>query len=193
MGGTALAVVLGGAAFLLARERPGPAQIRTIVREATAPLEEMVAQLSRSLELSGGIWEDTPRAPSGLGQLLEQLAGAARNLQGADAAAVVVDRDAGEPLVATSGFAPGTRYDPALLRPAGARAVVVSYRHDEASSPNGEPIRAGLSVPLAAGGVLSVFWRDPARDPGETDLERLEGLAARAAPALERALAAAER
>ncbi len=195
VGGTALAVVLGGAALLLARERPSPAQIRVLMREANAPLEAMVAELSRSLDASRHDmgWHVGPgRAPAPLDEVLDQTLAAARRLPGAPAAAIVLERDGEEPRVATSGFAPGAPYDPATLRPAGARAVLVSYRHEEGVA-NGEAIRSGASVPLGdaadrPGGSLAVFWRSAAPEPGDRELEQLEELAARAAPAIERAL-----
>jgi diguanylate cyclase (GGDEF)-like protein len=79
----------------------------------------------------------------------------------------------------------------------GARAVRISYRYgpEEERRPAGaEPglIRGGVAVPLQEEdtgtlGTLAVFWRRTDRLPGEEEVERLEELAERCAPAVKNA------
>jgi GAF domain-containing protein len=195
--GTALAVVLGGAALLLARERPSPAQIQALVRDANAPLEAMVAQLARALEApaaSSSLFAgNVPR----LDDVLRQTVSAARQIGGADAAAVVWEPNGSEPRVVTSGLDETAEHDPAVFRLAGGdtRSVVVTYRHaDGARDVHGEAIHAALAVPLKtpageSAGSLTVFWREPGREPSDDEIGRLEALGARAAAASDRALA----
>ena len=72
---------------------------------------------------------------------------------------------------------------------------MITYRHgDGGRALDGQAIRSAVAVPVRTGegatSTLAVFWRETDRDPGDEDLARLEELAARAAPAIARALRA---
>lgn len=134
-----------------------------------------------------------------LDAVLQRALHAAADAAGVDAAMIVVRDERDEPLVATIGMsAEEASRQPVTRPPSGAaRAVRLSYRYgpeEEQRPVRAEPglILGGVAVPLqeedtGTVGTLAVFWRRADRLPGEEEVERLEELAGRCAPAVKNA------
>ncbi|MES1248610.1 MAG: diguanylate cyclase, partial [Actinomycetota bacterium] len=108
---------------------------------------------------------------------------AAADLSGAGGALLYLEpRGEGPPLIAGHGLSADGAL-PIAGPPDGsrARASFVSYAYAEHEEGQ---ITAGLGLPLADGGSLSVYSTDPGHRFSEDALRRLETLAERAAPAL---------
>jgi len=97
------------------------------------------------------------------------------------------------PLVATYGLSEEESERELLGLPPGGgetRAVSLAYRYTPAEEARDEfRLRRGLALPVGGAnggrlGTLGIFWRRGAREVTETELERLEGLAAALGPSL---------
>jgi diguanylate cyclase (GGDEF)-like protein len=134
-----------------------------------------------------------------LDEVLERTLEAARRLPGADAALISLETQDGPPILGAAGL-PAESIELPLYVPRGRggeehRSIELSFRYadsepDEAG--RGEPrIHSGLGVPLSdsAGrlGFLTVYSCEPRHRFGAEELQRLEQLAERAAPAIENA------
>jgi diguanylate cyclase (GGDEF)-like protein len=200
-GGLALLVL--GLAFLLGRRtgRVSEDRVSTAVREMESRMESLVGELGSALQRA----EHENRRARVLGELagsldlddvLERLLQAARELTGADGALVqLTELVDGRPMVATLGVTPEEAGAHSVAGgPNGrvARAVSVSYRYSEEEAAAGAPlVHSGLAVPIAHDGVvvghIAVFTRGSEGEISDEALTELEGLAARAAPAIENA------
>jgi diguanylate cyclase (GGDEF)-like protein len=168
-------------------------RMEVTVRDLTEALERAKAESRRSRVLAD------LTATIDLDQVLERTLEVTRAIAGADAALVGLPGAAGngKPLVATLGLSPeeAERQGVVAGPPDGrvARAVSIAYRYtpEELDRHTGL-IHAGLSVPLPVagleGGYLAVFTRDRTRTFADEAVRELEGLAARAVPALGNAL-----
>jgi diguanylate cyclase (GGDEF)-like protein len=164
-------------------------RINALGRDLDRVLERTEEQGRRSralAELAGSIELD---------DVLERALEAADAIPGVDASLVAVAGAAtnGKPLVATLGLSREEADREGLIAgpPDGreARSVAIAYRYDSGQmSENGSLIHGGLAVPLRAEGEslgqLAVFSRTPDRRFSETEVEELEELARRAAPAI---------
>ena len=193
--GATFAIALSCAALLLVRNRPSTTGLRAALRDANAPLEQAVGELSRALASAQlGLPGEATAAAVGLDEVLRRTLSAVRQA-GADAAAIVVDdREGGSPRVATSGLPATAVFDPSTLRPngVGGRTTVARYGYLTEPELDEPPLGAGIGVPLRGRdgeprGTLAAFWRYGGLDPDEEEITRLEQLAAAAGPALERA------
>jgi diguanylate cyclase (GGDEF)-like protein len=174
----------------------------------TSRLEARLDEFARDLAEAMGQAEDERRwrpllddiAESvDLDEVLERTLEAARRLPGADAALISLETQDGPPILGASGL-PAESIELPLYVPRGRggeehRSIELSFRYAD-SEPDedgrGEPrIHSGLGVPLAdsAGrlGFLTVYSCEPRHRFGAEELQRLEQLAERAAPAIENA------
>ena len=203
--GVAVAVaVMATLLLLFARrsERAADRRVTSAVSELNARMDAVVQELRATVMAAEA---ETRRSKA-----LSELAGTidlddvlARTLESAtavteaDAALVSLNHGAHEKrLVATVGLSAeeaereGVVAGPPDGRPA--RAIGMTYNYGTAAlDANGGLIRAGLVVPLIIErepvGHLAVFTRAADRSFGAEELDELEGLAARAAPAIENA------
>jgi diguanylate cyclase (GGDEF)-like protein len=213
--GTAL-VTLGVVIVVLLLARRGrPAQAADA--ETTAELASAVRDLSSRMDgLSREVSEALERSHEGdrrnkhlgelagsidLDEVLTRVLEAAGATPGADAALVTVAGTSGvsTPIVATLGLSAEEAERQAVAGPPDGRqvrSVAISYDYPEAPNGDvdgqgGEPIRAGLAVPLPGEtstiGMLTVFTRSPSRSFSREDRRDLEELAERAGPAIENA------
>jgi diguanylate cyclase (GGDEF)-like protein len=164
-------------------------RLNALGRDLDRVLERTEEQGRRSralAELAGSIELD---------DVLERALEAASAIPGVDATLVAVAGAAanGKPLVATLGLTreEAEREGVVAGPPDGreARSVAISYRYQpDQLTEDGGLIHAGLAVPLRADGQplgqLAVFTRALDRRFGEAELDELEELARRAAPAI---------
>ena len=136
-----------------------------------------------------------------LDDVLTRVLEAARATPAADAALVTVSPSSGvsQPIVATLGLSTEEAERQAVAGPPDGRevrSVAIGYEYPEPGdgdldAQTGEPIRAGLAVPLPGEtgtvGMLTVFTRSPSRSFGDQETHELEELALRAGPAIENA------
>jgi diguanylate cyclase (GGDEF)-like protein len=164
-------------------------------------MDEMVRELSGALEQS----QLEGRRTQMLGELagsidldevLTRVLEAAGAIEGVDAALVsLTAQPTGEPIVATLGLSAEEAKSKAVTGPPDgrdARAITMSYEYGaEETSTEGEPIHAGVAVPLpgeaAPLGLLTIFTRSAENNFGEEAVKELEELAVRAGPAIENA------
>jgi diguanylate cyclase (GGDEF)-like protein len=194
------------------RGRPTPAQdedtsdLALAVRELNSRVEALAGELTQALERS----QEGERRNKYLGELagsidldevLARVLEAAGATPGADAALVTVlgGGPGSKPIVATLGLSAEEAERQAVAGPPDGRqvrSVAISYEYPELGNGDverisGEPIRAGLAVPLPgeAGpvGMLTVFTRAPSRTFGPEQRRDLEELAERAGPAIDNA------
>ncbi len=202
----ALAVLAGAlAASLSIFRRRGRAdessdEIVREVREMRSKMEELSHDLAEALERAeresrrnrlfgelGGSMD--------LDELLDRLLDAAMEIPGIDAAMVMVERPEGSPAVATRGMSAEEAAHPPTSGASGSLpgTITVSYRYGREHEPaDADLIRGGAFLPLVGRevrpvGTLSLFWRDADFEPGATDIEQAENLAASAIPAIENA------
>jgi diguanylate cyclase (GGDEF)-like protein len=133
-----------------------------------------------------------------LDEVLDRTLEAARRLPGADAALISLETQDGPPILAASGL-PAESIELPLYVPRGRggeehRSIELSFRYSEDDPEDGETeprIHSGLGVPLAdtSGrlGFLTVYSCERRHRFGGEELQRLEQLAERAAPAIENA------
>jgi diguanylate cyclase (GGDEF)-like protein len=163
-----------------------------LVRELTHALERTHEDDRRSKvlgELAGSI---------DLDEVLTRVLEAAGATPGADAALVTIAASGtSKPIVATLGLSVDEAERQAVVGPPDGRevrSVGISYDYPEADNGDegqGEPIRAGLAVPLPGEtgtiGMMTVFTRSSAATFSAQHRRELEELADRAGPAIENA------
>jgi diguanylate cyclase (GGDEF)-like protein len=177
-------------------------RVADVVASLNARMDELGGELASALERA----EEEGRRNRILGDLvgsidldevLARILEAAGKLGGVDAALVLLpDPHGGKPVVATLGLSMEEAERHAITGPPDgrlARSITMSYTYPElereASSESGV-IHGGLAVPLPGDGAssyLTVFTRTPDRPFCEEDVQELETLALRAAPAIENA------
>jgi diguanylate cyclase (GGDEF)-like protein len=130
-----------------------------------------------------------------LEELMDRVLDAAMEIQGIDAAMMMVETQGGNPAVATRGMTAQEAAKPPTSGVAGALpgTITVSYRYGrERDAPSPDLIRGGLFIPLMGRelrpiGTLSLFWRQPDSEPAHEQVEQAEGLAESCIPAIENA------
>jgi diguanylate cyclase (GGDEF)-like protein len=181
-------------------------QLALAVRELNSRVESLASDLAEALERS----TEEERRSKYLGELagsidldevLARVLEAAGATPGADAALVTVlgGGASSKPIVATLGLSTEEAERQAVAGPPDGRqvrSVAISYEYPELGNGDverisGEPIRAGLAVPLPGEtgpvGMLTVFTRAPSRTFGPEQQRDLEELAEHAGPAIENA------
>jgi len=170
----------------------GTAELAQAVRDLNARIDSLERRSRHLGELAGSI---------DLDEVLTRVLEAAGATPGADAALVTVaGTGAGtKPILAALGLSAEEAERQALAGSpdrSQVRSGAITYDHPETGNGGvehlgGEPIRAGLAVPLPgeAGtvGMLTVFTRVPKRSFGPEQKRDLEELAERAGPAIENA------
>jgi diguanylate cyclase (GGDEF)-like protein len=180
----------------------------------TEPPEDLVRAVdemrTKMDELAGGLSEALSRAEQesrrnrlfgelgnsiDLEELMDRVLDAAMEIEGIDAAMMVVERQDGGPAVVTRGMTAQESARPPTSGVVGALpgTITVSYRYgrDRDGGVEGELIRGGAFVPLVGRelrpvGTLSLFWRTD-QEPGAEQLDDVEKLAASSIPAIENA------
>ena len=193
------------------RGRPAPAdgeetpELARAVGELNSRIERLASELTEALERS----QEGERRNRLFGELagsidldevLARVLEAAGATPGADAALVTVlgGGPSSEPIVATLGLSAEEAQRQAAAGPPDGRqvrSVAISYEYPKLGNDveriSGEPIRAGLAVPLPGEtgpvGMLTVFTRAPSHAFGPEQRHDLEELAERAGPAIENA------
>jgi diguanylate cyclase (GGDEF)-like protein len=194
-----LVVVLGALLVHARRARPREderfeAAIEELKQRMEATLDELRASVARAEAESR-----RNRELAGLGgsidldEVLARTLEATRTIGGSDAALITIESLEGKPLVATLGLSAEEAAQQAVARPPDGRevrSIDIAYRYAGAAEDD-SAIHAGLAVPLASGGeqfgLLAVFTRSPEHVFGDADIEALEDLALRAAPAIDNA------
>jgi diguanylate cyclase (GGDEF)-like protein len=184
----------------------GPAELARAMRDLHARIDSLATELRQALERAQ---EDERRSRHlgglagsiDLDEVLTRVLEAAGATQGADAALVTVaGTGAGtKPIVAALGLSAEEAERQAVAGSpdrSQVRSGAITYDYVETGNGDiehlgGEPIRAGLAVPLPgeAGtvGMLTVFTRVPKGSFGPEQTRDLEELAERAGPAIENA------
>lgn len=202
-----IAAALVAAALLvgvvLSRRPPSP----------VPPTEELVRAVdemrSKMDELAGGLSEALERAEQesrrnrlfgelgtsiDLEELMDRVLDVAMEIDGIDAAMMVVERQDGAPAVVTRGMTAQESARPPTSGVVGALpgTITVSYRYGrDHESADSDLIRGGAFVPLMGRelrpvGTLSLFWRTDT-EPGTQQIEEAETLAASCIGAIENA------
>ena len=193
-----LAVALAGAGRRAARRE------RARLAELAERLEGRIDEFSRELADAMGQAEEERRSRPvldeivesvDLDEVLERTLDGARELLGADAALLSLEAREGPPILSASGF-PADSVELPLFVPKGDRdgeqhrSIELRFRY-AGDTAEERLVRSGVGVPLVdAGGRLghlTVYSCDAFRQFGEDEVERLEQLARRAAPAIENA------
>ena len=193
-------------ALLVFRWRRG-ASAEKRVAEVVASLNARMDKLGRELAAARERAEEERHRTRILGDLvgsidldevLARILDAAAKLRGADAALIMLpDVHAEKPMVATIGLSSDEAERHAIAGPPDgrlARSITMTYTYPELEGEQGsrsaDAIHGGLAVPLpgeGASGYLTIFTRTPDRTFEEEDVQELEALALRAAPAIENA------
>ena len=129
-----------------------------------------------------------------LEELMDRVLDVAMEIEGIDAAMMVVERQDGAPAIVTRGMSAQESARPPTSGVAGALpgTITVSYRYGrDREGADDELIRGGAFVPLMGRelrpvGTLSLFWRTDA-EPGSQQIEQAETLAASCISAVENA------
>jgi diguanylate cyclase (GGDEF)-like protein len=192
-------VVLSGLLFMRRLAHLTDERIAAAVHGLNGRIDELGHDLERVLELTD---EQGKRSHAlaelagsiDLDDVIERALEAAGSIAGVDASLVTVQGAAnGKPLVATLGLSreEADREGVVAGPPDGsdARSIAISYRYEPRQlEQNTGLIHAGLAIPLEADaeplGQLAVFTRSRDRHFGDAELEELEELARRAAPAI---------
>ncbi|HKB92946.1 MAG TPA: sensor domain-containing diguanylate cyclase [Gaiellaceae bacterium] len=172
------------------------ARVDDVVRVLEQRMDELARELTGTLERA----EEETRRSSFLAEIagsidlddvLARTLEAAAALPGIDAAIVRLESTP-KPIVAAHGVSVEEAERQRLAGPPGggpATAVELTYRYPDETE--GEPVRAGLAVPLTDDGApvgwLALYSRGPEHRFDQDDVRLLEQLAARAAPAIENA------
>jgi diguanylate cyclase (GGDEF)-like protein len=200
----AAVVVVAAVAYLLLSRRPAP---------AAQPPEELVRAVdemrTKMDELAGGLSEALERAEQesrrnrlfgelgnsiDLEELMDRVLDAAMEIEGIDAAMMVVERQDGAPAVVTRGMTAQEAARPPTSGVVGTLpgTITVSYRYGrDREGIDAELIRGGAFLPLMGRelrpvGTLSLFWRSEV-EPGQQQIEQAETLAASCISAVENA------
>jgi diguanylate cyclase (GGDEF)-like protein len=191
-------------AVLVLGRRPAP---------AAQPPEELVRAVdemrTKMDELAGGLSEALERAEQesrrnrlfgelgnsiDLEELMDRVLDAAMEIEGVDAAMMVVERQDGAPAVVTRGMTAQESARPPTSGVVGALpgTITVSYRYGrDRDGLDADLIRGGAFLPLMGRelrpvGTLSLFWRSES-EPGQQQIEQAETLAASCISAVENA------
>jgi diguanylate cyclase (GGDEF)-like protein len=197
----ALATGLSVAAVAaLLRLRPTPPPERPREDDVQSAGVEPHGQMHRAVEQAQ---QDAVRARKlaalfgtlDLDELLLRVLETAVGLCDADAAAVALEQESGQPLETRFGLA-ADESAPSLDAFHGetrARSVTLDYRYAGDDAASEEPLRRGVLVPIpspaeeAPLGALAVYWRRDVPDLSEEELAALEELARSSARAIENA------
>jgi diguanylate cyclase (GGDEF)-like protein len=185
------------------RSRAAPEQSEQLVRavdEMRNKMDELAQDLSEALERAE---RETRRnrlfgelgGSIDLEEVLDRVLDAATELQGVDAAMMVVEGQGGVPAVATRGMTEKEAARPPTSGVAGALTgtITVSYRYGRDQDLESEElIRGGVFIPLVgrdlrAIGTMSLFWRSPEHELDSEQIEQAESLAESSMPAIENA------
>jgi diguanylate cyclase (GGDEF)-like protein len=177
-------------------------RVADVVASLNARMDELGRELAVALERAeeegrrSRIMDDLVGSLD-LDEVLARILEAAGKLPGIDAALVMLpDPHGGKPVVATLGLSVEEAERHAIAGPPDgrlARSITMTYTYPElerASDQENATIHGGLAVPLpgeGASGYLTVFTRAPKHAFEEDDVQELEALAQRAAPAIENA------
>jgi len=174
--------------------------------ELVRAVDEMRTKMD---ELAGGLSEALERAEQesrrnrlfgelgnsiDLEELMDRVLDVAMEIEGIDAAMMVVERQDGAPAVVTRGMTAQESARPPTSGVAGALpgTITVSYRYGrDREGADDDLIRGGAFVPLMGRelrpvGTLSLFWRTDS-EPGHQEIEQAETLAASSISAIENA------
>ena len=183
-----------------AGEQPPTEELVRAVDEMRTKMDELAGGLSEALERA----EQESRRNRLFGELgnsidleelMDRVLDAAMEIEGIDAAMMVVERPDGGPAVVTRGMTAQESARPPTSGVVGALpgTITVSYRYGRDRDGGGEAelIRGGAFVPLVGRelrpvGTLSLFWRSD-REPGQQQIDDVEKLAASCIPAIENA------
>jgi diguanylate cyclase (GGDEF)-like protein len=176
------------------------------VADVVASLNSRMDELGRELAVALERAEEEGRRSRILGELvgsldldevLARILEAVGKLRGVDAGLVMLpDPHGGKPVVATLGLSVEEAERHAIAGPPDgrlARSITMTYTYPELESASGDDqptINGGLAVPLPGdgpSGYLTIFTRSPEHSFEEEDVQELEALALRAAPAIENA------
>ena len=177
--------------------RRADARVDDVVQVLEQRMDELARELAGTLERA----EVETRRRSFLAEIagsidlddvLARTLEAAAALPGADAVIVRLESPGGKPIVAAHGLPAEEAERHQIAGPPGggpATAVELAYRYPDETG--GEQLRAGLAVPLveegAPTGWLALYSHAWGHRFGDDDVQLLEQLAARAAPAIENA------
>jgi diguanylate cyclase (GGDEF)-like protein len=186
-----------------AREKPPNEDLVRAVDEMRTKMDELAGGLSEALlraeqesrrnRLFGELGNSID-----LEELMDRVLDAAMEIEGVDAAMMVVERPDGGPAVVTRGMTAQESARPPTSGVVGTLpgTITVSYRYGrdrEGGGGGGETdlIRGGAFVPLVGRelrpvGTLSLFWRSDL-EPGQQQIEDAEKLATSCIPAIENA------
>jgi diguanylate cyclase (GGDEF)-like protein len=181
--------------------RDSDERLTQVVRELEARMDEMVRELTGSLEQAQVEGQRNRQLGElagtiDLDEVLTRVLEAAGSIPGCDAALVsLTPTPAGQPIVATLGLSAEEAERQAVAGPPDgreARAISISYEYSGDEEQSGEDaVRAGVAVPLPGEtvplGLLTIFTRRAEHRFGETEVKELEELALRAGPAIENA------
>lgn len=196
----AAALVVG---VVLSRRPPSPVPP---TEELVRAVDEMRTKMD---ELAGGLSEALERAEQesrrnrlfgelgtsiDLEELMDRVLDVAMEIDGIDAAMMVVERQDGAPAVVTRGMTAQESARPPTSGVVGALpgTITVSYRYGrDHEGADADLIRGGAFVPLMGRelrpvGTLSLFWRTDT-EPGTQQIEEAETLAASCIGAIENA------
>jgi diguanylate cyclase (GGDEF)-like protein len=209
----ATAVLIVAAAVVVAAIVVGVIVSRRTPAASAPPTEDLVRAVdemrSKMDELAGGLSEALERAEQesrrnrlfgeignsiDLEELMDRVLDAAMEIQGIDAAMMVVERQDGAPAVVTRGMTAQESARPPTSGVAGTLpgTITVSYRYGrDREGGDADLIRGGAFVPLMGRelrpvGTLSLFWRTD-NELGPQQLEEAETLAASCISAVENA------
>jgi diguanylate cyclase (GGDEF)-like protein len=206
-------VLIIAAALVAAAVVVGVVLSRRSASTSAPPTEELVRAVdemrTKMDELAGGLSEALERAEQesrrnrlfgelgnsiDLEELMDRVLDAAMEIDGIDAAMMVVERQDGAPAVVTRGMTAQESARPPTSGVVGALpgTITVSYRYGrDREGMDEELIRGGAFVPLMGRelrpvGTLSLFWRSE-QEPGSQQIEEAETLAASCISAIENA------
>jgi diguanylate cyclase (GGDEF)-like protein len=187
-------------------ETEGTGELALAVRDLNSRMDGLFRELTQALERS----QEGDRRNKHFGELagsidldevLTRVLEAAGATPGADAALVTIAGAGGitKPIVATLGLSTEEAERQAIAGPPDGRqvrSVAITYDYPEPKNGDveshvGEPVRAGLAVPLPGEtgniGMLTVFTRSASGSFSAENRRELEQLAERAGPAIENA------
>ena len=200
----AAVVVAAVVVWLIVNRRPAP--VAQPPEELVRAVDEMRHKMD---ELAGGLSEALERAEQesrrnrlfgelgnsiDLEELMDRVLDAAMEIEGIDAAMMVVERQDGAPAVVTRGMTAQESARPPTSGVVGTLpgTITVSYRYGrDRDGVDADLIHGGAFVPLMGRelrpvGTLSLFWRSET-EPGQQQIEQAETLAASCISAIENA------
>jgi diguanylate cyclase (GGDEF)-like protein len=204
-----IAAVLVAAAILVGialtrrsgRAQPPNEELVRAVDEMRTKMDELAGGLSSALERAE---QESRRnrlfgelgSSIDLEELMDRVLDAAMEIEGVDAAMMVVERPEGGPAVTTRGMTEQESARPPTSGVVGTLpgTITVSYRYGrdrDRDSGEADLIRGGAFVPLVGRelrpvGTLSLFWRRD-HEPDQQQIDDAEKLAASCIPAIENA------